>query len=427
MQLVVWALLCFVAAALLHKKPIAIIAISLALCVGVPSVAGSFFTGTGSSLTPASWFLLFGLILLLLTRPRDLVRELGSHPQMYFTLVFVFVFALITTASQRPSSSILFTVNTLGFAIALLLVIRTTIDGSPDRARSISLVVVWIACAEAVLAVAQWTTGSSLLWESYLTDYWWYSTTATRVMGTAGSWLDLGVLLAVAVPLTATIRTVALRLLSVALLVVGILLSQGRIPLIAAIIGIVYVIVRSEMRTAARAVSAAAIAIGAWSVLQTDLVLGIAGRDFAGDRSVEARSIALDYAMSQIPSLSWFGGGMGSSYEARTSGAIISSLENSYLMYAWDIGVPVTLLLVVTIIGVIVTTARRGALIRGALPAAIACAALMAAYSGFATSGPGAWLLFTTLGLCAPRPACSPPRASFSRPSTPEVQAMTRC
>ena len=398
MQLVALVSASFVLAVVLRKRPVALVGFALGFRLLVPNVASVLFTGSSSAsqVHPAAYFLLAAFVVTLFTRPRQAGRELSAHLLFYGALVFVFLAAIFSSVLQGQTA-VGVLVDTFGFGILLCLMIRVAIDGSPERGRRMAHVFVGLAACQAIIAIAQWSTGRTLLWEEYMASYYWWSPTQTRTSGTVGAWLDLATLLAVAVPLTAAIRRWWLRFSVAILLVIGIILAQGRTALVVATVCLAILTLTSSMNTGARLLSSGALVVAGVYLSSSVLVEGITTRYATDTLSGEARAQAANFALSQLPERVWVGSGFATNGSTRTLG-LISSFENSYLMYAWDIGVVFTVVMFLALASPLFVAGRRR-LVPGSWLALASALFLIGTFSGFQTPGPTAWVVFTAAGL----------------------------
>ena len=404
-----WFFACATVAVALRHRPVATIAAAIFLRTLVPSAAAPFFTGqtTDSQLQPATYFLAMALILALAFRARTLGVELSRHLPFYLTLGVVLAASIVITAALRPPHSVVVLVDTLVFGVLLCLLIRATIGESLANGVRIANVVIAAATVQALIAILQFATGRTLFWESYMGSYYWWSPTATRVSGTMGAWLDLALLLAIAVPLAWVIRRIWLRISVVTLLIIGIILSQSRFALVVGIGCMLILIFLSKMRLSARILSILVTFVLGWTILSSDLVAGITNRFTADTLSFVARAQASTYVWENIWAQPWHGSGFGANGLTRSSG-LISSFENGYLMYAWDIGIFFTLVLFAALASPLLIGAMRGTIVPGAWLALATALVLIGTYSGFQTPGPAAWLTLTMVGVCVPNLARRP-------------------
>ena len=404
-QLILWIAVCVTGAFLLRNRPVITVALAVFMRVAIPSAAVEFVTGrtADSQLQPASYFVLAALAVALLFGRDRVWSELSRHVVFYAAVAVLFAAALLITVTQRPESSTLFLFDTLGCGIVLCLLARSAFDGSVENGRLLALAVVFIASCEAILGIAQWASGRTLLWERYMANYYWWTPQAARVTGTAGSWLDFALLLAIAVPLAACIRRPALRFAVAALLSVGILLSQSRVPLALALVGMAYLIFLSQRGLFVKVIwSLVVVAVG-WIAFQAGLAGGLASRIATDTTSTLARAQALRFVFENFSRQPWTGTGFGSNSLTRESG-LISSFENGYLMYLWDFGLVFTLLFIVVVLSQLVAQRRQRTPIPGGWLALAISAVAIGAYSGLETAGPGSWLLFLALAFAAPLP-----------------------
>lgn len=414
MQLAVFIVGCFVVAFTLNRRPIALVTVALGLRFFVPSVASVVFTGTSgdAQLHPASYFLAVAFVVTLLVRPRRVRGELSARPMFYGGLAVVWALGMATTLLQvGPRNAIVF-IDTFGFGVLLCVMIGVAIDGSPERGRTVARWYVALAASQAIIALIQWSAGRTIFWERYMASYYWWSPTAERTSGTVGAWLDLATLLAVAVPLTASIRRVWLRFAISILLIVGILLAQGRTALVVAGACVVALVLFSSMRFGLRLLCATAIAGVAVYIASSPLIEGISGRNSTDTLSGQAREQAAAFALANLPSQPLFGTGFGSNGDTRMFG-LISSFENGYLMYAWDFGIPCAVFMFVLLASRLLVPRRRR-LVPGSLLSLASALFLIGTFSGLQTPGPTSWVLFVAIGLSAVRPRDRDPAGAMT-------------
>lgn len=403
MQLAIFLVGSLVAAVFFRKRIVVLISLALALRIFVPSVAAVLFTGNSAEgqIQPATYFLLVAWIVAIANFGRAMSAELRRHKWFYLTVVSVFVSATVVTASLMPPVSTQVLFDTLGAAIILCLMVRTAIIDNESNGRRVAHIFLAIACVQAVIAIAQRVSGSTLFWIDYMSAYYWWTPTATRATGTVGAWLDLAALLAVALPLAASVQRVWLRLTVMSLLVVGIVLSQGRTALIIAAACVVMLVLMSAMGIGARLLSVAAVCGGTWVLITSDIFSDVTDRFHADDLSTAARTQAADYALAHLSQQPWYGSGFLSNGETRSFG-LISSFENGYLMYFWDIGIPLSILLFLAMASPLRLTARMR-VVPGSWLSLASAMLLVASYSGFQTPGPMCWTVFLSVGLAASR------------------------
>lgn len=404
MQLIAWLAICVIAASILRERPVATLGLVLALRLGIPSVAASAITGDSNAvqLHPASYFLIVAFVVACFSRGRSLALELGRMFFFYVTLLFVFIFALTITLSFRGPQSVTLLTDTLGMGIILLVLTRAAIAERHDDGRRLAVVFVGLAAAESTVVLAQWATSDTLVWKTYMTNYWWYSPTGTTVTGTIGAWLDIGMFLAVAVPLAASIKRPLFRFSLSIILILAILATERRTPLVVALLGLAYLLFVSKLPLWSRFLSLVTLSGGAALVLSSDLLAGVIGRFENDTVSAQVRNEAFDYFATNISKQAWYGSGFGS------NGAVTglqSSFENGYIMYAWDFGLVATVVLFGALGSLWIVAMVRRPLVPGALTALAFAFILVGTYSGLQTQGPCSWILLYVGGLCVARSA----------------------
>ncbi|MGD8168340.1 O-antigen ligase family protein [Herbiconiux sp. P16] len=400
MQLIVWLVLCAMLSFLLRKRPVALIGVALALRVAIPSVGASLVTGQEISvqLQPATYFLMCAFLITLLSHSQAAGRELGAHFFFYLVMLLAFVFMLLVTVTLRGPQSVVLLVDTFGMGLLLLILVRVAMVDVPKNGRSIAIVFVCIAIAESAVALTQWFVHDTIFWKSYMANFYWYSPTGTTVTGTIGALLDVGMLLAIAVPLTASIPRPVFRFSAALVLILGILATERRTPLIVALLGLLYLLIISKMPSVARVVAFVGVGVAGWVILASNLIQGVTDRFNNDVISGQVRNEALDYFLANIDTQPWYGGGFGANGAVQ---GLLSSFENGYTMYAWDFGVFIAAVIFGALIVQLLLAVFRRPLVPGALVAFAAALFLIGTYSGLQTQGPGSWILFFTAGLCA--------------------------
>lgn len=403
MQLVLFIGFSGIVALVFRHRIVVLIGIALSLRVFIPSVAAVAVTGVSNEgqIQPASYFLMITFIVSLGTCGAAMAQEVKRHRWLYLIFASVFFSSLVVTGSLRPPVSTAVLIDTLGCGILLCLLVRTAITKDEKNGTRIAHVFLALAASQGAIAILQRATQSTIFWTDYMSSYYWWSPTVTRATGTVGAWLDLAALLAIAIPLAATIRRVWLRLVVVALLVVGIVLAQGRTSLFVAAVCIVVLVFTSKMKMGARLLSVATVGAGTWALVSSEIFAEITERFQSDDLSTVARTQAADYALSHLLEQPWYGSGFQSSGLTRAFG-LLSSFENGYLMYFWDVGIPLSIALFLAMASPLFVSARRR-LVAGSGTCLAAAMFLIASFSGFQTPGPMSWMVFLAVGLAASR------------------------
>lgn len=407
MVLYAWIALCLLVSFPLARRPSVLVITILAVWIAIPSVGG--VDVLGSPVHPAAW-LTFAATLVVIARDGKLVLEvIARNPLIFTILAVVNVFSILLTQFGPGAGATFSYLVTYGAGSLLFLLVRVGWIMNPQSSRNIALGVVWLSVISSGLALIQFWTGDVIFWGVSRLQFYWFNPERFRPVGTLDSPLDLALLLVIALPLCAQIHRAFWRFAAAAAIIGGILATQSRSAVIFALLGAAYLVLKSDMRTGARIMSiTTTIAAGIFILLVPNpLTVAVQNRFEASAESSQARSKALDIF---VQALSQAGGGFGSSSWFRDMGLTATSLENGYLMFAFDFGVPLTLLLVLFLGGCAVAGWKRGNS-AGTVTSAIFAAVFVAGYSGIGTRSAAAVLLFTAVAL-----ATSPKRGEEAPP-----------
>lgn len=404
MLLLVWLLCGTILIVALHKRLWIFAGLIVTVRLFVPQVAGSVLVGSSDNLHPATWwtFLAFGLVLLL--RGPLLLEELRGSRGVYVAATVLAAATLILTVWQRAPVNLWGLLNTLIAALLLFALVRCSIRQHHDSRGRLARWFVMIAVIQSVIGGLQVALNDALFYVSYRTKAFWFDANSIdRALGTADSPLDLTLLLLTALPLTLFIRRVLLKLVAIGILGAGILLTQSRVGLLMFAFVLLIILLRARVPAYAKIFGLLALPGVALFTLRSEIAEGTLGRFVDDSGSAVARQRALDYFLSNAERSAFLGQGFGSSFDARTIGAINTSLESSFLMFFIDFGGVITALLGILLI-VLLLQARKTDSGPGLLLAAIAAIAITASYSGFMTQGAASMILWFVLALAsAPR------------------------
>lgn len=428
MALVLWIVFSLTVCALLSRHPHRVVAFALATWIAIPSVGGAVVVGRGLPLHPGFWTLLCAILVLSLGGRRIVYRGLnGSLGTVALLIAFIALGALVT--NTRSDSATLGFVNTFASSVLAFILIRGVIAWQQDGARKIVQGVVLLASVQAALAFAQFITGNVLFFAAERNEFYWNAMPGSvgRAVGTLDSPLDLAFFLTIAIPLTAQIRRVAVRVPIALFLAAGVALTQSRVGAAMAVAGLLYLVLRSGMSLGVRVLIVAAVgSVMAYVIyVPNPLTAGLFDRFEGSVASTDARSLAASEFFARIGDHSWIGTGFGSSGVFRDMGVLETSLENAYLMFAWDFGVPATLLLGAVILTSYIKGLRHGAA-RGTIAAFTLALVSAASYSGLATQSAALVLFFAVLALCAPRDLQQAPMIAGTGASEDRDSLLTR-
>jgi hypothetical protein len=403
LQLTLWLAICLTTCIVLNRRPVALLSIVLCSRVALPGVASSLISGS-SSVHPTTFFIVVVLVWFLLTRPRTLLREFEASPALYFILTVVLMQAFVVTATVREYYDVQLLFNTFFAGSVFVFLVRSVVRSSPDGTRILMLTFIGAAVAQSVLAVAQFLTRSVIFYESARGSFDWFTLDSTRSVGTFDSPIDLAMFCAVAIPMAILLKNTFWKLSFAATMALGAILSQSRIGVLVAALGLLYLLARSKLSLGRRVLAIVATSLGASFLLlvPNELTSGISERVANDENSSALRGSALTTFFNLLPSQPWYGSGTGSSTDLRTSGLLDSSLENGILMHIYDNGLLFGALFVATMIAIPIIGAFRSAL-TGTSAAAVAAIVMAASFSGIYTGSAASLILFTALSFCAPR------------------------
>lgn len=416
-QLVAWLLVCLALAWVLRKRPVWAVALVLVIFTVVPSAAGSFVTGLKSgpiAFHPATWLIFSILVVQLVTNPRALGLGLARHP--YATLV-IGVFsagALLTSYVYGTGGTRLLADQIVGpFVLFLLAVVFAYGDRrSTELLRNTLLV---LMAGEAVLTLVQSAVGSFVFWPTYYAQFDYLTSDRIdrfdRWFGTTDSALALSLGVAVAGALSLSLRSSVLRLGLLVVYLLSMLVTQSRTAAAIMVAVILLSIVRARMAVWARALTGVALAVVGYLVLTSTLVAGLLGRVANDTGSTDARVRALAFFTAHWTEFVATGRGLTSNYDIARQAGLETSLENSYLMYAVDLGFILTTLYFGLQLALLLAYGRQRGL-RGATLAGLIAAVLQYSSSAVAYSNFNGVLIWTALAIVVLARSLTPPLSS---------------
>lgn len=420
-QFVLWLGLSLLLAYSWRKTPWKLVLAVVAVKVLVPSVAGSFLSGSwdaNDSIHPSTWLLIVSFAVVVAAHAGEFASKVRSNSMLMFLMAFTTLFFAIETYFLRSGAPVGRLVNVYLFPFLLFVLVRAAAEIDRGAWRKMVLGFLTLAGIEAAIALVQVATGSSIFWTDYLTRFWWYRAGAvSRATGTLDSPLDLGYLLAVATPLLIHVRSAFLRYGTVFLFLAGVLATQSRQSLVAILFAVVFVVLRSKAHFFVKMLVSVSMAASTIWLVSGSVGSGVLARFMTDDgRSSSVRNIAYEYTWQNLGNNWLLGGGFGSSYELQ--GLVLSSsLENSYAILLFDAGGLVALIYTSIAISVLVGKGLQpGLRISGVLAVVLA-----AGYSGFMTQSACGALMWLVLALATPR-GIKPPEPDPSHLSAPETR-----
>ncbi len=408
MQLAAWVVLCVGLAYTSRRRPIGAAVAVIALWVLLPSAAADLITGRSRgplSLHPATWLALAAIVVQLLAAPAAVARVVGRRIYLFLTLAVVVAAGALATVLGGGSGGLALLVDQVVGPVLLFLLVAVALDSAPALLRTLRTTLIALAGFESALVMVQLATGRLLVFESaHAAQRWFTRSGFDRWMGTLDHPLALALLLAVVTPLVLGIRRTWLQLVLLAAMGAAVLVTQSRVGAVAIAAGIVYVVVRGRAGLGTKTLVLVTLG-GTGALLATSaLGQGLQSRIGNDTGSAGARRDALAFFGETWSQHLVVGGGFTSSYRLAAVAGLSTSLENSLLMYAVDIG----LVFAVLYFGAQAVIVMRGAG-RPSLPGMTLCATLAVllpnTYSALATGSAVGPLLWLVLAMADARPA----------------------
>ena len=313
----------------------------------LPSVAAYHVVGAATgplAAHPATWLLLAQVGIGLLFDAKPLGRAFNRHLAIFLVAGFFVVGAAVTSTLTGYSGLRLLLDQIVGPLMLFWL-----ITGYAFRDRPAILLVrntiIILAVVESIIALFQFLNQRMLFYESdYLSYYWFDPERFDRWMGTTDNPLVMALLVCIAAPLAVGLENTTLRLAAMMAMLVGALTTQSRVGVAVMCALFIYMLVRGRMNVFTRLLVAALIVIAGRAILSSELVTGISSRLSNDTGSSEARGLALDTFLDLVRDILLTGNGLTSNYQIGSEAGLQTSLESSFMMYAVDVGLPLTLL-----------------------------------------------------------------------------------
>ena len=411
-----------------RQRPAVWISLGILAAVFLPVAATRawlFSVGPLGRIHPAAWIFLIGfLVTTLFTPVRRTLPRVRTGIVVAIGLWVALTFLVVYQHSGLSSVGA-FVVYYLTPPLAFLAIHAAVARTDLGLWKKLVPVVLVAAALQAVLALLQFVSHSSLLYGQYFANYYWWNDYLDRSVGTFDSPLDLAAFLTMCIPLTAALRRSPVVYALAGLLALGVVVSGSRTGVVlAAVVIVVLVFVRSSNAVPAILVSvtlALATAFLLVSPLATTLVSRFGSQ---GDASTGARSDALTVGLGLATnSLDGYGPGYAFTY-ARAY--LASSFEDGYLATAIDLGLPVALgLILVQLWG---TFSVRGTPLLYRVPGLLAIVWGFS-YSSFVSTSAFGTLSWTFIALAAfaayrDLPADEPSAEALPRRVTEEPRAV---
>lgn len=402
-----WLTLCVILCLAFSDRLWVPVLVAIALRVLIPNLAVSTFLGSNAGLHPASWLLYVTFLFYLVSNSAELRRGLGANATATFVALFAVFGLLVQTILFRTTRADLALLNTIVIAALAFVMLRSMCRANPAVSAAVRRLLVFLVIVEAALALYQYASESPVVYTGQrVAAQLANGASLERAAGTFDSPLDLSFFLAVCTPLIWQIRLVPWlpTLAPVFLAGAGIAASQSRGGLVAYGVVIVIMALSGRRTLETRLAMLALVATASWLLVGAPLVQGSRARFQDDSGSAEARRKAFELFTAELPDHLWKGGGYGSSFDYRTQGLLSTSLENGYLMLVIDMGLVLTLVLVLSQLMMLVRCDRSLQHSTGVRISALAAMVLAATFSGLMTQAASALMLWVALGLVPPRP-----------------------
>lgn len=400
LRLAVWVVFCLVVVTTQQSRPVVVLSAVVALRVLVPSTAGGLLIGTwegNTALHPATVLLGVFCVFTLRGRWSSIVAEVTPRRGWYAGLAVVAFLLVVQAVVGSGPTSLLGLTNAVLAPVLLCFVARTSEQDVPGTLRRLALVFIGVMLVVAAVVIVQVVLRSDLPWGAVgaqMTS----GIVQFRPRGTLDSPLDLGFAAAVAIPLTSFIHRAPIRLVVALVLLSTVVLTASRMPTVVAVAGVAWIIVRSTRSFVAVLTVLASGCAAVLLVLRTSMLNGLVQRVTGDDgSSSSARGAATQYILDHIWDHALVGGGWGAAWQLKGQ-VLRTSLENSYAILAFDLGlVPVVLLVLVLLRPVLDSGAPVGARL-----AVMAGVFLGFCYSGLVTMSAASTVLWLAIALCSP-------------------------
>lgn len=386
--------------------------VALRLIVPAPAVPSvmSGALGASTSAHPATFIAAGAVVALALDSLLGTQKGTRSNSRIVHFAVALIIFVagigLVTTALAAPGVAlILFAADFIQPALVGWLVLGALKRGGLSLGR-LARYLVLLVFAEAILMLAQLSLGQPLVWENARLVYqtWFVAgSIVSRPYGTLDSPIEAAIIMVVGIALLPFVRSTVLRFAALFVLTAAAVATQSRFPFALLVFVLVY-FAFTQSRTIAQ-FALAAIGVGGVAVAVAVTWGGslFARFDAGADSSAAGRGAAWQFVLDNWERYSLAGGGfrVGSSTKGVT---LATSLENAYVMLAFDIGFLAALLYLLAQLVLAAQGVRSSAAHRHFGVAASAMIAGGFAFSAFTNPSAYATILWVLLGACVWQP-----------------------
>ena len=251
-----------------------------------------------------------------------------------------------TSVPQDLTSSLKIVVSVLVAPLAYTLVAYSAINRGSTAARLLQLSFFTCLVVNVTVAAGQEILSRPIFFEQINVEYYrWGVFTSGRRAGLMGTPLDLGLLCAVATPLVATVKSPRVRYVLLTTCVIGAAVAQARTSLVVVGATALFVVLSDTRRLIWNVLAGVVLVAGGAQYANSTRALEGVKERFAGDQGDAYRFQAYGWFADNYHHYLVFGEGPFA--DPRTIGATTSSLESTYLVYAYNFGLLFALALLV--------------------------------------------------------------------------------
>lgn len=371
-----------VAYLLRRRAPHWIIYLYLATWIFFPASAFAYYVPSPPlfHLLPQTWLVIFAVIFALIFSGREFQKFLSTYPMGFFLTAVVMFMTLVTLVGESRLDLVFNQILGPLLALAFTLYSQVCHNQSKQKIRSCLIL---LSSVQAVAVLAEFSLQKYIFFVNANKEYfiWYNSSEFDRPFGTTSHALVAGLLLASAIPLLASYKSVLARISISGLLLGGVLATQTRVSLVVAVVGLMYLVFVAKSSFVARFFLTLTMAGAGLLIFANSSKIPVFERLILNDRSTQLRAQAYDWFLNNWPDYSFIGKGMGSSYDVALEAGLESSFESSVIQLVIDFGVPLTLLFVIGIFLFLKKTESRPYRLRGSLVSFIAAAMCTTTFS----------------------------------------------
>ncbi|SFI75685.1 MULTISPECIES: hypothetical protein [Microbacterium] len=340
--ILLWASMSLAIALIWKRSPHVVLGFILAAVVLIPSLVAPV----------AQYLVVAHLIVQMLARPQATGRAIAQHSLLFAVALYVTVFGAVTSwvADGSLFVELQYVAGVAILPVTFFVLSRQALADDPRRAQYLTGVLIALVVFEVGLVWLQFITGEVLVWESYFSQQWWWSTNLVKVqpIGTFGHWIPVSGFLAASLPFVWVARNPLFRVIVLLSALATIILIGARTGALIAVVGIAVMILTSlNLRSPARLLGSVLLT-GTLSVTAYLLITSTFAATLIGKLTNDGTSTSLRGEATKWIAENWtkfFISGYEGDTDLRQSGVLGSSLENAFYMFALRYGVLLTLVL----------------------------------------------------------------------------------